>query len=429
VGQDELRYQTNFDTATLTNSFNGDGLADAEEVALYGYARRTLFVCAAPTNLVPVFPDITNAVAAWRSRDIIHIVSGNYAGEDVTLSGTNIVFEGDAFAVSRLTVAANASVTFAQSVGCGTLALTGQMTMATGVSLTSGSAQVEGSLSIATNGSFVVTDLGVGGSGSIAFSTNASLNAITAGVTMEGPVTLSATWGTAAAMPLTFDDNFDRYGVNTIVTNLGFRGWYASDGTVKVQTTARAGRAVALPDGTILSNRIVSTDRKIWTDYYLRPHLGGAPPQPPTNRASFVAYANAEGYMVVAVRDMGWQVCSNKLDPARSPATLLSSNGFTRITVFRNLDKGTFALFVAGDLVAQGLHSPNNTASYSAFGVDNRNQWFGSAYVDDVLIATNLPAGLTSDLDGDGIPDAAELQTYDLTTLWPPPPGVVYRFR
>lgn len=415
---DNVWIKTNFDTATLTNNYNGDGLADAQEVNTYGYARRTLYVCQTDTNLMPFYMSITNAVAAWRPRDIIHVIAGNYSAENVVLAAnpSNVVFEGDAFTVNSLTVVSNASASFAQTVSCGTLSLTGQVSMVSGASLMAATAQVEGSLSVSTNGSFVVTNLTVVGAGLVTFTTNATLVAVTAGVTLNGPFAVSNTWGSASvvSMSLPFSDNFDSYGEGTALTSLKFQGWNASDGTVKISTMARSGKAVVLPDGTILSNSLNSAGAtNVWTDFYIQPVLGIEPAVPATNTSSFLAYVNTDGFLVVATAPGGWYVCSNMLDNSMAPA--LRTNGFTRITLYQNLSitPPNFAVFVDGYLVAQGLSSPASIHSYSAFGADNRH---GAAYMDEVLITTVMPPGLSSDLNNNGLADAYEILTYGMTS-------------
>jgi hypothetical protein len=95
-----------------------------------------------------------------------------------------------------------------------------------------------------------------------------------------------------------------------------------------------------------------------------------------------------------------------------------------RVTVCQDLNAGTFAVFIASNLVAQGLSSPTNLNAYASFVADNRD---GSAYLDDVLITTSIPNGLAADLDGDGIPDAWEINNGGLTTGWPK--GTIYKFR
>lgn len=426
---DNVWIKTNYDVAALTNNFNGDGMADAQEVNTYGYARRTLYVSRSATNLVPLFPGITNALAAWRPRDTIHVIAGDYSGEAVRLAAnpSNVVFEGDAFAVSSLTVASNAWVSLGQSVSCGTLTVSGQVVMAGGASLTSSTASVAGLLAVSTNGAFVVTNLAV--AGTVTFTTNAQLVAVSAGVTMNGPFAISNNvWdsGGVVSMPLPFSDSFDPYAEGTVVTNLKFRGWYASDGSVKVQSlNANSGKAVILPDGTVLSNCINSADTRIWTDFMYRPVLGIEPLVPETNKSSFLAYANSNGYLVVATVGGGWYSCSNQLNNVAPP--LLGTNVYRRISVCQdfNANPRTFAVFVDGNLVAQGLGMPAGTINrYSSFIADNRE---GTTYVDDVLITTVLPAGLTNDLDGDGFADAYEIHNYGLTALWPR--GSVFKIR
>jgi hypothetical protein len=432
---DTVWVKTNYDgygSSALTNDLNGISGLDADELNAYNFAARRLYVSSLSTNLTPCFSNITSALAAWRPRDIIHVISGSYSDETVVLAAnpSNVVFEGDTFTVANLTVAAGASATFAQTVTCsGSLAVSGQVAMAQSATLTSGVATVEGSVTMASNATFTVGGaLTVGTSGRLDFTNNAHFAASAAGVEMNGTFALSNTWTLAisqlVSMPLPFGDNFDSYKDGTVVTNLKFRGWYASDGTVKVQTTAHSGNAVVLPDGSVLSNSISTTDKKIWTDFFIRPAWGVEPISLPTSRVSFISYVNSNGYLVVYGKNEGWFVCSNKLDAARSSVDPLDSNDFTRVTVCQDLNEGTFALFVAGNLMAQGVGSPANQPAYSSFVADNRD---GPAYLDDVLITTAIPDDLSTDLDGDGIPDAWEINNGGLTTQWPR--GTVFKFR
>lgn len=398
---------------SLTNDLNQDGSADAAEVAAYGHAARKLYVYAGTTNLVPGFTSITNAIAAWRPRDTIHVIAGNYSGESVTLAATpsNIVFEGDAFTVGNLTVASGATVSFAQSFACGTLTVSGQVALAGGASVTATTATVNGLLAVSTNGALVATSLAVVSSGVVSFTTNAQLVAIAAGVTMSGPLTLSNTWGSTGlvSMPLTFSDNFEPYAAGTVVTNLKFRGWYASSGAVTVQTNAGVAnsKAVVLPDGTTLSNSISATGLgKVWTDLYLKPVWGLEPVNAPTNDSSFLAYVSSNGYLVVAVNG-GWRVCSNAVN---GQTVILDSNAFNRITVCLDLASGLFTVFAKSNMMAVSLSMPTNTGGYRSLSVSSSE---GSATLDNPLISTLLPDGLTSDLDGNGIPDGYEINTYN----------------
>lgn len=405
----------------LASNRNGDATADADEVQQFGYARRTLYVGVGAGT--PSFGTLQAAVNAWRPRDAVH-VAGTYA-EDITIR-SNVVFEGQGFSVNNLTVVSGVSMSLTQSVNCtGTFALTGQVAMASGASLTSATAHVVGGLSVSGGGTFVITSLDVGAEGLVSFA-NAQFVANTAGVVMNGTFSISNTWGSAAlvSMPLPLSDNFELYATNTALQNLKFRGWYASDGTVKVQSTiANSSNAVVLPDGTVLSNSITTAATKIWTDCFMRPALGAEPAAPATNSASFIGYVSSNGYFVVATAGGAWFVCSNQLD--NTPTPLLQSNAFTRITVCQDLSANSnkFAVFIAGNLVAQGLNSPANINRYASFVANNQN---GSAYLDDVLITTAIPPGMTSDLDQDGVSDAYEISNYGSTHF---PSGTVYSFR
>jgi hypothetical protein len=129
-------------------------------------------------------------------------------------------------------------------------------------------------------------------------------------------------------------------------------------------------------------------------------------------------HINSDGYFAVATAGGSWVVCSNRLDGQL--VAPMSSNAFTRITLCQDLSTSppTFAVFLDGGLVAQGLSSPANTTTYKSFGVNNDDQG-RSAYLDDVAIQTLMPASLTNgvwtDLDHDGVPDALEIDRYGTT--------------
>jgi len=105
---------------------------------------------------------------------------------------------------------------------------------------------------------------------------------------------------------------------------------------------------------------------------------------------------------------------------------VLTSNDFSRITVFSDLTHHTFSVFVNSNLVAQGLGSPAGLDAVSVFGVDNPADADVHAYIDDVLLATNVAEG-TIDLNRDGTPDAEELDRDGLVVFGIR--GTVYFFR
>jgi hypothetical protein len=288
-----------------------------------------------------------------------------------------------------------------------------------------------GLVTLASNSAFVVNGaLTVLDSGRLDFATNSQFVATLAGVTMNGAFAISNTWGSSlVSMTLPFSDNFELYAANTVMTNLKFRGWNASTGTVVVTNgVSHSGtKSVVLPDGTVLSNSInTAASQKIWTDYYIRPTLGVEPSVPATNISSFLAYANTNGFLVVATAGGGWTICSNQLNGVEP--TRFQSNVFTRVTVWQDLGvtPPKFAVFIASNLVAQGVSSPAGSLhSYSSFVTDNRE---GNAYVDDVRITTTIPPGLDSDLNSNGLADAYEINTYGLTSEFLAR-GTIFKFR
>jgi hypothetical protein len=415
---DDVRVTTNLASVGLSSNLNADAMYDALEVQTYGHAMRTLHVVAA-AQPGPYFTTLQAALNAWRPRDIISIDSGSQAGEAVTISGANMVITGNALSLAGMTVASGASVTFSQTVYCaGALAVTGQMTMASGAVLTSATATVTGTLTL-QGGTLQAGSLAITGGGQVN-GTATHLVVAPVGVDMTTTFSLTpANWAAAVRMPLPFDDTFDAYATNTIVTNLNFRGWYASDGSVKVQNgTARSGNAVVLPGATLLSNSLSAAGTpKIWTDFYIQPVLGTPPVSPETNDSCFLAYVNTNGYLVVAVAGGDWYVCSNN-------AVVMQTNRFSRVTVMQEWAHHTFAVFVDSNLVAQGLTAPAILPEYKSTVVKNPDS--SSVYVDDVHVTTSVPGG-TSDSNGNNIPDAVEINFYDYARL--PPAGTVFKIR
>ena len=331
--------------------------------------------------------------------------------------GALIDFAGTTACAGSLTVTVGATVAFDQGATLGSLTADGTVTVGAGQTLTVTTASVAGSVQVTGAGAMNVNgSLSVTGTGLLTFATG-HLTVPASQVDMTGTFTISSTWGTAATIPLPFADNFESYASGTMLTSLGFRGWYASTGTVMVGSIVRNGgnNAVVVPDDAVLSNSVNSaTAPKVWTDFYLQPMLGLGPEVPATNRSSFLAYVNTNGCLVVATNN-GWLVCSNKVD--NTPVPPISSNAFVRISVCQDYRHGTFAVFVGGDLVAQGLNAPTRPAGYSAFVVNNI---FASAYVDDLSIAAGtVPPGLTSDLNHNGTPDANEIN-FGEYAAWPP---------
>lgn len=232
-------------------------------------------------------------------------------------------------------------------------------------------------------------------------------------VSLLAGMTVAGSCGAA----LNFYDDFEAlYSVGqTFVT--ATNGWQASSTAAYVTNSAgyTNSRAAFMGEIVALTNRVNGgSNLRVWTDFKIRLKPGLLPPALATNTSSFMVYANTNGYLVVAVSGGVWRVCSNRVD--NTPAALLQSNAFCRLSIFQDFTQSPprFAVFIAGDLVAQGLVAPANVSQYTAFVANNRD---GAAIIDDVRITTDLLPGLTSDLDGNGIRDALEIHYYGLTGI------------
>jgi len=130
---DDVWVKTTYDTATLTNDANTNGMSDAAELALYGYAARTLYVGVGSGQ--PQYPTFQTAISAWRPHDALYVYAGNYTND--VLATNSLTFSGNAFTnTGTLTVSANASVTFPSAMTWGNVTVDTNSTAVFGAALT-----------------------------------------------------------------------------------------------------------------------------------------------------------------------------------------------------------------------------------------------------------------------------------------------------
>ena len=336
---------------------------------------------------------------------------GAFSGTVACSIGQNAVatFNGSVTA-GTFTVADGATVSFSQGATLGSLTADGTVSLGAGTTLTVNSASVSGNVQVSGGGTMTVnTSMSVTNSGLLTFSAS-RLVVPSSSVDMSGTFTINNTWGQPApSAALPFTDSFETYNDGARISDFSFLGWGASATNVVVQTgeanPANGGsKALSLPSATLVSNRISTTVKKIWTDFYVMPTLGGAPFSPQTNNAGFVAFVDTNGWLEVATSN-GWDVCSNLVSGGQPDPMTTSS--WTRVTVCQNLTNNTVAVFVNGKLVRQQLKAPGPVPStYTSFAFDNAD---GQAYLDDVAIGEPWPASLTTDLDHDYAADAYEV--------------------
>jgi len=346
-----------------------------------------------------------------------------------SIVAATVAFNGTVSCGGIWLVDANANVTVAQSAVLATLNVYGTLTLAGGGTLSANSATVTGLVQVAGSGTVTVTNnLTVTGGGQLQF-TSGHFVVVGSGVDMSGTFTINNTWGQLAAVPLPFTDDFELYTSGTRLVDLGFHGWGARDTNVVVQSSVFNGgaRAAVLPGETAVSNRLSTTGTThLWTDFYLRPQPGLGRPDLPTNGASFVAYVDTNGWLEVA-SPSGWLVCSNLFMNCGVPQSMTTQT-WSRVTVFQDFVLKTEAVFVNGQLVLQQV--PFLDSSVSAYSSVEINNNAGQAYLDDIGIRTNLPPNMDADIDGDGYPDAREIDLVGSISLrndWVH--GTTFKFR
>ena len=424
---DDVWIQPTYNSATLVADRNGVYGPDALEVQTYGYAARTLYVGGATG--FPWFATLTNALAVCRPHDTVYLNDGSFGGtlsitQNVTLTGATLTN------VAGISVAAGATLTLNQSANVGTLNVTGTLYLAAGTTMACQSATINGgTVTVAAAATFSNNAaLSVIGAGVLQFTaTNSQFIATAVGVDAFGVFNIGSTWPGLVAMPLPFAENFENYVAGSPLANLGFAGWGANNtnawvATGQDHTMAGAGKSACLAAETAISNSVSATAQKVWSDFYVLPTPGVMPVDVSLSAASFAAYVDTNGWLVAATSN-GWVTCSNYID---NSSAVLSTATFSRVTVRQDFGNHLFAVFVQGKLLREQLPFPSGAAvgAYHRLDVDHFD---GTAYLDDVSISTQLPANMTSDLDGDGIPDALEIDRYG--TLTAMPRGSIFSFR
>ena len=369
----------------LSGDGNGDGMADALELQTYGYVARTNLTVGAGMR----FSTLQAAINAARGRDTIVMV-GTLLNESLTIDH-NVTIAGASFT--------NTGTCVVQSGGT--------LTLKTGFD-NIGAMTVAGDLG--AQAPLQVASLAFSGSGVLAGS-NSSLEVSDRALNLSGTFTITAAaWNnsqTTSVLP--FLDNFEHYAAGTPFSNLWFEGWGASSATDQVVSSPVFSGIRAAQVSGVLSNRVDGTGvTRVWTDFYLRPRLGLPPDTIDTNTASVLFYVDTNGCLNL-YNTGHWDVLSNGVLGAVAP--VLAEGGYSRITLFSDFNTEQAAIFVNGQLLRQKVPFPRGQAMqfYRALQVANLD---GNAYLDQVTIGAQVPSGMTGDANGNGMPDADEINIF-----------------
>ena len=350
------------------------------------------------------YGSLTAAVAVARANETI--ILGNGIGSETVTLASNLTFIGTNVAgLASLTVQAGVTNTLQGFTNFTAAALT---MMSNGVMVVSNSVLNLTSLTVQTN----------------AFIHGYNSTAVVNGVVYSGNFTLDQNWNLVLmAKPLNFTDGFETYSLSTPLHQLGPYGWNASTSTAMVvenpDTVVNPSARVAMaPNGSIVSNLVTGAGlvggigpTNVWVDLMFRQTAQQDGPDAFATNGPVVFFVNTNGWLTVLTPG-GWDICSNDVQGAAAPN--IATDTWAQITCLLNFSvpAGKVSYFVDGHLVRQNLPFAHPADHIGGVKVATED---ASAWMDNVNIQTNLPAGLTnnwpgaSDQDHDGITDAVEL--------------------
>lgn len=216
-----------------------------------------------------------------------------------------------------------------------------------------------------------------------------------------------------AQSTMPFIDDFEEQADGAVVD---WDGWEQGGSEIKLQqaVTYTMTNAVHIPEGEALTNNFGGGSvARVWTEMYVQPTLESSsatssPAVPPYATAFF--YFNSNGYAKVWDGDH-WDVLTTTA--AGSSATPYTPGTWMRLTVYKNYNTDTWAIFTNTVLLAENLdfNAPESGLHHFSVG--------GGAYLDNVHVNTYFPsnaagphASFDVDTDGDGSGDIWELHYF-----------------
>jgi hypothetical protein len=221
-------------------------------------------------------------------------------------------------------------------------------------------------------------------------------------------------------------EGFETNAAGTTLSSMTNQGWSASAVDVVVIASNSMGaavaggtNAVAIPMGTVVSNLMTSASPSvIWVDFQKRQSVIQA-----VHETALLVDSNAAVQVClntnrsVWLYDKGLPGWTNLVtDYWGTNVSAFSTSDWTRVTIYENFSTNMAALFLDGHLIREQIPFITNRSSFAGFRYENGAS--GTNYLDEVRVWTNVPTGLTADLDNDAVADAQELQTYGNISTW-----------
>ncbi len=363
------------------------------------------------------YGSLTAAVAIAQANETIVLDTG--IGSETVTVASNLTFIGTTVAgLASLTVQAGVTNTLQGFTDFTAASVT---LISNGVMVVSNSVLNLTALAIQTNAYIY------------GYNSTATVN----GVQYTGNFVLDQDWYLElTARPLNFTDGFEAYSLSTPLSHLGPNGWAASAAAAMVVSnpdssiTNSSAQVAQLPAGTVVSNLVTGTGHsKVWTDLLFRQtdqtdiqdFINTNGPSP------VVWFINTNGWLTV-LTPTGWDICSNDVRTGLAPN--VATGTWAEISWFMDFTPpdGKVSYFVNGHLVRQSLPFAKWATHISRLKAvaDDATAW-----LDNVNIMTNLPAGVTNwpagdlDVNHNGILDAMEIHLYGALV----PSGSVYKIR
>lgn len=178
----------------------------------------------------------------------------------------------------------------------------------------------------------------------------------------------------------------------------GQNGWNASvsveNATVQGEIVYEGRNAVEL-QGSVVSHSVTSSARIVWVDMHIYVEGGLDDPENIPDKAVVFFTLDGSGHPIMAD---GTSLVTNQA---------YAVNGWrkwTRCTAMQDYSSQTWDLYVDGVIVGEGLAFRRTVPSISSIEMQ------GSGAVDDIVVSTSRPEGLSS--DGDCLPDEWEMERF-----------------